>query len=199
MSSKNFIGIFSSAFAAVILISGLQTGCASASYFNADDNYQDSASGKYRNPGSGQTKPSFHFSEKEFSRFVGMTKKEAFKRYGNSVEGYFGKDVSFILAPRGKEHPFRADLVSVVSARVADLVRNPVRITEVTWVVDEYRLITIWFAQSGKEDVYAHHIVWNRFWNFDAECPEDRLSGRELEECRMGYSTNYYDGVSISN
>lgn len=195
------IDVFSGAFAA-FAIAGLQLGCASTPpKFYGDENIVSSGSGssKYRNPGSGQTKPSFNFSEDEFRRFIGMTRKEALRRYGKTVEGYFGKDVSFILAPRGKEHPFRADLVSVVSSKVGDLRKTAVRVIEMTWVVDEYRLITIWFTRSGKEDVYAHHIVWNRFWNFDAECPEDRLSGRELEECRMGHSTNYYDGITFSN
>lgn len=110
--------------------------------------------------------PSITLTQQEYDRMMDMGPAEAIKRYGPTIRGYLCQDCEFLLSEN--EHPFRRELVDNLSGRGMDPRVNGVRILEMTWPVDQFRNLTIWYRRTRFRDAPVHLMVWNRYWNFDA-------------------------------
>lgn len=144
-------------FGAALFAAAVDIGCASGPQPVEDDTPRS-------------TVPTIVLMQQEYDRMMDMGPSEALRRYGPTISGYLCKDCEFILGVN--EHPFRQELVDNLSGRGMDPRVNGVRILEMTWPVDEYRNLTIWYRRTRLRDTPVHFMVWNRYWNFDAVLEE---------------------------
>lgn len=93
-----------------------------------------------------------------------MSPEEALARYGETIDGYHCRDCEFTLARPVSR--FREELLTRFSPE--EVRRGDIEITEMTWSVDAFRNLTIWYRRDGSVQRPVHQMVWNRTWRFDA-------------------------------
>ena len=99
----------------------------------------------------------------EYDLMLAMPPDEARARYGETIDGYLCRDCEFTLAPPLSR--FREELLTRFTP--AELARGDIRVLELTWPVDDFRRLTIWYRRDGKRHHPVHQMVWNRTWRFD--------------------------------
>ncbi len=99
----------------------------------------------------------------EYDRMLSMRPEEALARYGETVDGYLCRDCEFTLSTPISR--FREDLLTRFSRE--EVARGDIWIKEMTWKVDAFRNLTIWYCRGTSGLWPVHQMVWNRAWQFD--------------------------------
>ncbi|MDR0966718.1 MAG: hypothetical protein LBM75_09515 [Myxococcales bacterium] len=101
----------------------------------------------------------------EYDRMLEMNPTQARARYGQTIEGYLCQDCEFTLTP--SIELFRFELLTRFSKE--EIESESIRIREMTWRVDAFRNLTIWYWIHSFGLRPIHQMVWNRTWRFEIE------------------------------